>query len=491
MFLVMGMASCQKFSNGYGRELGGGIRFGASTGYENGPATKTEYSGLDENGASISSMSSWERIDWVPNSDKIRILCEAAGNGPISDYMITGTPTASGRKSTASITPDGDTGLQWGEGNHYFYAMYPVPGMESNYPFTDNNPVEESKARLEATTGNKATITGMIPATQELFLLGEGHEFKANMNYAYMYAATEVSADQGGVITLKFRPLVTTIEFTFLTPADDPVTNKLTSVMLCSKTTSLAGTFTATMSTAATEAPVIETRNVGKNIIATIPDGGVRLKSNAPYKVTLLALPVDQTDLKLVLNFEGGIQRSLELKDNDSFIMVPARKKVYVRNLGVPGSDSNIWTYHISATDPSDLSYTNRSSLNSCKVASYRKKGTTTEAVDWAVEGYYSDPMCETKIEQPDWLSRFEKRGTVSPDTYEQNVRVGCKAITPAITDNGETWLPASSFGAGSSKCNYYNLSNPSDMTSDRITESANCYIVNGPGYYRIPLGLN
>lgn len=486
MIFVSGIVSCEKFSGGSGREIGSGIQFGASTGYENSSATKTEYSGLDETGASISSMSSWERIDWVSNSDMIRILCEAAGNGPAADYTIAGVPTVNAQKSVAGIAPKDANSLQWGNGDHFFYAMYPVPGMESNYPFANNNPVVESNAQLVPESGNKAVMTGRIPSEQELYLPEGGHEFKANMNYAYMYAAAKVNADEGGVVNLKFRPLVTTIEFTFLTPADDPIMNKLTSVTLSSKTTSLTGTFNATLST--DSLPVITESNVGKVITAILPNGGVQLETEVPYKITLLTLPVDQTDLTLVLNFEGGLRRSLELKDGGSFITIPARKKVYVRNLGVPGSDSNIWTYHISATDPSDLSYNNRVSLSSCKVASYKIKGTKTEAVEWTVEGYYSDPMCETKINQPDWLSRFEKRGTVSPETYEQNVRVDCKAITPVITDNGDTWLPASSFGTGSSKSNYYNLSNPSNMTSDRIVESANCYIVNGPGYYRIPL---
>lgn len=68
----VGFASYQKYDRESGRELGGGIRFGASTGYMNGSSTKTKYSGMDEKGSSISSISKWERIDWVSNSDMIR-----------------------------------------------------------------------------------------------------------------------------------------------------------------------------------------------------------------------------------------------------------------------------------------------------------------------------------------------------------------------------------------------------------------------------------
>ena len=278
-------------------ESGDTIRFGASTGYENSKATRTEYSGLDENGSSIASTSRYERIDWVAGTDRIRILCEAAGNGPIVDYAIDGAPTVSGQKSLAGIVPIGENDLKWGAGDHYFYSMYPAPGTVSNYAFTDNNPVVESKARLESASGNKATISGVIPAVQEAFLPEGGHEFKANMNYAYMYAATKVENGYRGEVTLAFMPLVTTIEFTFLTPADDAITGKLTSVTLKSASTSLSGSFSATVSEEGLEA--ISTQDTGDEVTVTLPGGGVELSSEEEYKVTLLTLPVDQTDLTL------------------------------------------------------------------------------------------------------------------------------------------------------------------------------------------------
>ena len=327
--------SCQMIENDNRYESGDTIRFGASTGYENSKATRTEYSGLDENGSSIASTSRYERIDWVAGTDRIRILCEAAGNGPIVDYAIDGAPTVSGQKSLAGIVPIGENDLKWGAGDHYFYSMYPAPGTVSNYAFTDNNPVVESKARLESASGNKATISGVIPAVQEAFLPEGGHEFKANMNYAYMYAATKVENGYRGEVTLAFMPLVTTIEFTFLTPADDAITGKLTSVTLKSASTSLSGSFSATVSEEGLEA--ISTQDTGDEVTVTLPGGGVELSSEEEYKVTLLTLPVDQTDLTLTLNFEGGVKRTLALTDNGKYITVPARMKVYIRNLNVPG----------------------------------------------------------------------------------------------------------------------------------------------------------
>ena len=326
------LVSCEKELGGTGREAGNAIRFGASTQYRNGVMTRTEYSGVDEGGGPVTSVSAYERIDWIPDVDQIRVLCEAAVNGPTADYVIEGSVTAIQQKSAAGIAPVGETVLGWGEGDHYFYAMYPVPGMNTNYAFTDNQ-VDEAKAVLEPADDNTATLSGVIPATQEAFLPNGGREFKANMNYAYMYAATKKSPTDGEV-TLGFKPLVTAFEFTFLTPADDAITSKLKSVSLISSSTPLAGSFTATLSTDA--APVVTTQNTSGGITIVLPGDGVLLDVSQAYKFTLLALPVDQTDLTLVLNFEGGLRRTLELKDNGEFITVEACKKVYVRNLRVP-----------------------------------------------------------------------------------------------------------------------------------------------------------
>ncbi len=331
---LTGLVSCQQMLDDCGRK-DGEIRFGVSTGYSNGIATRTEYSGKDEDNSLVSSSSSYERIDWVSGSDRIRILCEAAGNGPTADYAIAGTPTVNGAKSSAGIAPVAENGLQWGEGDHYFYAMYPAPGMSSNYGFMDNNPVLGSNAVLEPAEGDKATLTGVIPAAQEAILPSGGREFKANMNYAYMYAATKVSAGQGGDVTLLFKPLVTTFEFTFLTPADAAMTGKLTSVSLSSSSTPLAGTFVATLGEGGVEG--ITTQDTVGEVTVTLPGGGVELSSDDEYKVTLLTLPVAQTDLTLTLNFEGGVRRTLALKDNGTYITVGACRKVYIRNLNVPG----------------------------------------------------------------------------------------------------------------------------------------------------------
>ena len=481
-FVFIGLMSCQKYDGGSDRRKGGLIKFGASTGYANAPATRTEYSGLDENGGSIVSTSNYERIDWVAGSDRIRILCAAAGNGPTADYAIAGTPTASGAKSSAGITPVAESGLQWGTGDHYFYAMYPAPGMSSNYGFTDNNPVLESTARLEAASGNMATLTGVIPAEQEAFLPEGGREFKANMNYAYMYAATKVNArlGQGGEVALAFKPLATTIEFTFLTPADDAISRLLTSVTLTSSTCPLAGSFAAVLSCEG-GAPEVTVQNPVNEITVTLPDRGVRLNSSFPYKVTLLALPVDLTDLTLTLIFTGGVRRTLELKNNGDFITVPAGKKVYIRSLGVPGST---WNYDIGELKPVTLGYTGGSNRfsNTLTFKSIRSKGSVTEAVPYKLQ-YSEDDGLTWTDGLPEWLE------AVSPSSFAGSTGGEELTLTMSPQVNTAPDDHHAALAAMPAKSDFdLSTFNPSTGVESESRNTANSYVVRAPGTYRIPL---
>ena len=177
---LLGAVSCNKEKAV--ETAGSAIRFGVSTVYENGPATKTEYSGKDQNNQSISSSSTAERIDWL-STDKIRILCNQAtlvsGSDKYADYQIVLSDNGTGQTHSAGLSAIGN-GLQWGEGVHDFIAMYPSPAQLS-----------EDHAQL--TSFDEEAVVSTIPATQTATL--SGHVFKPDMNYAYMYAVT--SADFG------------------------------------------------------------------------------------------------------------------------------------------------------------------------------------------------------------------------------------------------------------------------------------------------------
>ena len=285
--MVWTVSGCKQITEDFVAQ-DGQITIGASTSYVNEPATRTEYSGEDENGGIISSASQYERIDWVENKDLVRIVCPQAQDmyhDPIvtADYRI-GTSSGSGRESAAGATPvSEEETLYWGEGDHYFYALYPAAGTTSNY---HQGAVTESESDIEYLSGNKARITGSIPATQNV--VRSGNVYKPNMNLAYMYAA-EKSAITTGNITLHFYPLVTAFEFSLRALDDVMAGADLLSLKVSSGSTDLTGGFTATLDYDAADKAVITkaSTGLGREVTVTFPEH-TRLSKTAYSVVTVL-----------------------------------------------------------------------------------------------------------------------------------------------------------------------------------------------------------
>jgi hypothetical protein len=474
------------------------IRFGVSTQWENGDKTRTEYSGRDENAQIVSSGSDYERIDWVEGRDKIRVVCEAADGGTVlsgmgEDYSL-GAPTENGRYSQADITPDEGDGLLWGSGDHYFYAFYPAPGTESNYPFRQNNPVQPENAVIAA-SNHTATVTGVIPSVQEALLDSGTSTYKPNMNYAYMYAQKKVDAHApASPISLSFQPLVTTLEFTLKNSGAFPVTKKLTRIELYSASTPLTGMFSALLAPDAT--PVIATvGTTGNSIMMTLPDGGCTLSGTTPVRFTFLTVPMDQTELTLVLSFgaDYSFKHKLDLKDTswitpenpEGWISVKACKKAYISNLSVPG---DLWIYTLDATGPTTSVPMTGGNTN-YTVSSYRTNTDDPDfkkPVGWTAQ--YSVDGGDWTDEKPSWLTNFTANGpgsTASP--WEQKSATLSANNTPMQWEGSLTPVSTERTNARDLSCYdiYGNFTGGVEGTVPYNT--ANCYVVGAPGWYRIP----
>ena len=476
---ALALTACTKETSivDYGR--GSQIMFSASTEWLNGPETRTEYSGKDENGNDVGTSSAYERIDWEPGYDRIRILCEAADKGPTADYDLTGSTTIVAQKSQAKLKPTNKNGLEWGSETkaHYFYAYFPASGMTSKL----GNTVADTDATIAAATGNKATVTGVIPAAQTV--VQDGNVFKPDMNHAYMYATAKVDAGGASTVGLSFYPLVTAFEFTLLTPAGDPVSSNLKTVKLSSKNTPLTGSFSATLSTDA--APAISTvGTTGKEITVTLPGTGVALSTSQAVKVTILALPVKQTELTLDLIFANGAKRTLELKKAGQWVEVAACKKLYLQNVGVPGS-----IYYLDVTGPTAIIPQEGGSAT-YTVKSYRSATGVNEGVGWTTR-YSTDNGATWTSTKPSWLTEFT--------TTDANGSVTAKSYTAKTNANNDTtpnrWHGSTTVGSNNSKANALNLSHY-DIWGNRLpnaagyadaSETANCYVVTKPGWYKIP----
>ena len=153
------------------------------------PQTKTEYSG------STNQTGERERIDWVPEKDKILIyMYSDNGNGqdtqtpiPSQEYVIKGE-TPQGYISVAPISASNPLTWRGNEFEHRFTGIYP-----SSYggTYTDKGRWEDS------------FVTFKLPDVQD-----------GSMDYAYM-AAISRFYKAGEKATLQFYPMITTLYFTF------------------------------------------------------------------------------------------------------------------------------------------------------------------------------------------------------------------------------------------------------------------------------------
>lgn len=474
------------------------IKFKAETGYRNGISTRTQYSGSLYNVESRT----YERIDWVPQADMIRIHCEEAAVAQTSDYIVTGR-TDDGKNSRATLATVKSGNLEWGPGGtHYFYALYPSPLMTSEY----GRDVNDSEAVLSYADGN-GRIDGVIPAVQPYAGYKEYHEnidgivrlcreYKPDMNYAYMYGFGKAEAGLRSV-SLAFKPLMTAFMFTLKAGDAAAGERRVTGFRLKSGATGLAGAFSATLTPDGNYS--ITTSGTESEILIPIREEDQRnLSPDDILKLTVLALPVDQDMLSIEVLIDGGEKRTLDLRYSEDhggeWLQVEACKKVFIRNLGVPGEVAH-FDYTFVSTDPEGVTYSG-GPVSGASVTSYKTRTGSGEQIPvaWEADGYFGSyedalsgsnplPMSGTALTA---FSPVSSEGSLTPET----LLMSCQAAAGTQTwiDPGELadrrLREASPVGSPSS---YWNLSNPAGG-GDAITESANTYIVNAPGYYRIPL---
>ena len=131
---------------------------------------------------------------------------------------------------------------------------------------------------------------------------------------------------------------------------------------------------------------------------------------------------------------------------------------------------------------------------NAFQINSYKVDEDGVKAdVPWAIKAVYSDADLTQPVELEDgyysWLKDFS-----GPGGLEESVNLTSKAAPVDHTEYNEESIRQAlrSKGSVGSSNSPLNLSNRSAdgtyATGSYIRESANCYIVNGPGWYKFPL---
>ena len=463
------------------------ITFGASTMWQNGDDTRTEYSG-----DLTTTTPKYERIDWTPPTDRIRIVCAEVETDTktLADYDLLPTATADGKVSQASIRPSSSSptngnGLHWGSGTHHFFAWYPAPGMASNYSSTTTVGSESSIALVSGETA--ATVTGTIPATQTPVSRKTTTknnvtttEYKPNMNYAYMYAHA-TGTPTGSNVLLQFKPLVTALEFTLKAGDATMATCKLKSLKLTSTSNNLTGNFTIKLKSDGgyNDSATNAYQSTGNAITVNFSDTPT-LSQNSVVKATVLCLPVKQTALTVTLTLLNGsteFTRILPLQFSDgSSIEVAATKKAYISNVGVPAT-----TYYLTVTAPTATNYSNLGGANTFKVRSYKNTAGTNSAVKWTAT-FSTDDGANWSTTPPAWLYDFTTTDNTSTaeKTYSFELEANQADAGVSSTNRKNNFNKAHALDLS-----LYDASSSTGAKTSRNT--ANCYVVSRPGWYKIP----
>lgn len=240
---AVSFTSCieENFENITPAQKGDEIVFGVRAGFENSNSdTRTVYSGeIYTVGAA-----KFERIDWV-EGDRIEIYSPQALNADKSHYKVVGM--VDGDESEIDVENKGEdyasleryqsSGLHWGDGTHYFYAMYPsqtlFEGMETTL---------QQGVKMEGTT-----LRGYVPGAQPATLTLNGTDWTAapDMKYAYM-AAKSTATKEDGSVSLTFVPIVTAVQIQMVLSSESTQPISIAEIQVAGN--GIAGAFTADLS---------------------------------------------------------------------------------------------------------------------------------------------------------------------------------------------------------------------------------------------------
>ena len=147
-------------------------------------------------------------------------------------------------------------------------------------------------------------------------------------------------------------------------------------------------------------------------------------------------------------------------------------------------TDGLVWEYVLEATGGST---TYAGGSVSYSVKSYRYKRTNTsvkEAVAWQIVGYKADGASDFSASAPSWLTvgSGQNSGTGKADATAES-----KSVTVAAQTSTTSSASFTSVERGTSS-DPYDLSTHDFYGNTTTRNTANCYVVNAPGWYKIPL---
>lgn len=477
--MISGLLSC---SDGIKpEESSQRVIFGATTSYSNLPKTRTIYSGeeFDVSGKAV------ERIDWVAG-DQVFILNATNSQSGVFT-VVESAITPDNEKSSTGLTSADE--MYWASEANTFLSVYPASAYNPSTGFGGNIPAVQAQSESHVSkvglhgTNTSETVTNPVMS-----------------QHAYMVARKETA--KANPVTLEFYPAVTAFEFNMAFADDGGNAPTISKFQFFSSSSALTGDWTWDGEGLADTDFTCPTYLQGVNDTITVNFDNVTINAANPLRFTVFALPQDITDVKVRFFLSTGTKTlSLNKKTTGVFDTFTACKKYRITTPNVAGD----WEYVITCTDPSAVAYTGEkgTGYENGTVTSYKHSGDDVEAdrvpVRWVVEGYYTDQECspENRLAAPPyWVTGYDTgdtgmTGSVTPedigiDYARSRARDSLETVTPEAEARNALIANHATLGTAASP---FNLANPRSVyNGDYIEESANCYIVNACGWYRIPL---
>ena len=354
----------------------------------------------------------------------------------------------------------------WFKNHGCFYAVYPKPYSKlqlspSTYagtPYVDfevEPNVKNQKDLMTACSGNVHTDIGAMSATTPRTDLTFRHaltavRFKVGQNLSWNKTITKVE-----IIGAKSKGRYTL-------PTDKTVTGAWNPTSLSTPATfTLGGDGTVSVSTSAAVNNVIM-GNSGDNFV-------------------FYMIPQPLTGVQVKVFFSDG---STPITATLTGQWKPGTTKTYALS-----QNTSDWSYVLNVVGPTTPAAYNQTAAGNYTIQSYRKDPATSvlQKVAWKVVGYSMDNGLTWSDNKPAWLTGLTKEngeGSTAPsgETGQATLKLD---IVDKLTPRNNALRAATAKGSAS---NYYDLSTHDVEGNPTPRNTANCYVISAPGYYKIPL---
>ena len=241
----------------------------------------------------------------------------------------------------------------------------------------------------------------------------------------------------------------------------------------------------------------IQTMSVDVQESSTLPDGTVQDVTNGENsEMTFMMIPQSTEDVEVEIELKGALDDKIytvsgKLSGPDATPLTWEPGKIYIYDIS---TDSINWTYVFEVTPTINMVLGQTSAQYTVKSYRYRTQNQDeTEPVPWTAtntsysETNYMTGSDEENVAYDKIVRSFVYSGGASTDantnTYQIEV-YGTKMHTNY--DNDEHTLRSNPLRGSAEE--YYDLSTH-DLNGNEINETtANCYVVNAAGYYKLPL---